>query len=124
MQPLITAGLAPPHQEDALAVAQQPEDVVEVGDQVELHAYVCLGSLSPGDVDVQVVYGRVRGIDEELVDTDVLSLAPGDSYGGGRYRYEGTMTLARTGPFGYTVRVVPQHAGLASVAELGLVAPA
>mgnify|MGYP006207422537 CR=1 FL=1 len=29
--------------------------------------------------------------------------------------------LRRTGPFGYTVRVLPQHAGLANDAELGLV---
>jgi starch phosphorylase len=29
--------------------------------------------------------------------------------------------LTRTGAFGYTVRVLPQHAGLASSSELGLV---
>ena len=28
----------------------------------------------------------------------------------------------RTGPFGYTVRVVPRHVGLATPSELGLVA--
>jgi starch phosphorylase len=30
--------------------------------------------------------------------------------------------LDRPGPFGYTVRVLPRHDGLASPAELGLVA--
>ena len=33
-----------------------------------------------------------------------------------------TVTLDRTGPFGYTVRVLPTHELLASPAELGLVA--
>ena len=32
------------------------------------------------------------------------------------------MTLDRTGPFGYTVRVLPRHELLASPAELGVVA--
>jgi starch phosphorylase len=32
--------------------------------------------------------------------------------------------LAAPGPFGYRVRVVPRHHGLASVAEVGLVANA
>jgi len=30
--------------------------------------------------------------------------------------------LDRSGPFGYTVRIVPRHSGLASAAEMGLVA--
>jgi starch phosphorylase len=37
-------------------------------------------------------------------------------------RYEGTVALDRSGPFGYTVRVLPEHRLLAGPAELGLVA--
>ena len=36
-------------------------------------------------------------------------------------RYSGELELAQPGPFGYTVRVLPQHPLLASRAELGLV---
>lgn len=36
--------------------------------------------------------------------------------------YEGPLSLDRTGPFGYTVRILPAHRLLASGAELGLVA--
>ena len=36
----------------------------------------------------------------------------------------GEVVLEASGPFGYTVRVVPTHAGLPSVADLGLVANA
>ena len=35
-----------------------------------------------------------------------------------------TVELRRTGPFGYTVRVLPTHPALASAAEMGLVANA
>jgi glycogen phosphorylase len=38
--------------------------------------------------------------------------------------YRGTVRLDRSGSFGYTVRVVPHHALLASSAEMGLVATA
>ena len=40
----------------------------------------------------------------------------------GRWIYEGPLALDRTGPFGYTVRVLPAHRLLATHAELGLVA--
>ena len=49
-----------------------------------------------------------------------LTLA--ESYDGGRARFDGSVELARGGAFGYTVRVVPANALLASPAELGVVA--
>ena len=36
-------------------------------------------------------------------------------------RYSGVVPLVRPGPFGYTVRVLPNHPLLDSRAELGLV---
>ena len=74
------------------------------------------------DVEVQAVSGRV---DEEdrITDAATVPLKPA---GGpdleGRWVYEGPLSLDRTGPFGYTVRVLPSHRLLASGAELGLVA--
>lgn len=100
------------------------EDSVEAGDRLGLHVFVALGDLAPEDVDVQVVHGRVRGSSDDIVDPQTESLTLAESYGGGRHRFDGTLTMARTGPFGYTVRVLPKHEGLATVAELGLVAHA
>jgi starch phosphorylase len=40
----------------------------------------------------------------------------------GRNRYEGSVQLRYSGPFGYSVRVLPSHRLLANQAELGLVA--
>jgi len=72
---------------------------------------------------VQVVHGRVTPADT-LVETHVTPMVLAEAYEGGRHRYEGSLVLLRTGPFGYTVRVLPRSARLASPAELGLVANA
>ncbi len=95
-------------------------DTPEIGETLHVSVYVSLGDLRPEDVDVQVVHGRIRH-DDELVDTHVSSLAVAETYEAGRYRFEGTVALEQTGPFGYTTRVLPRHDLLASPAELGMV---
>ena len=95
-------------------------DAPEVGARPEVHAFVSLGALSPDDVDVQVVHGRI-GRGDELVDTVPQPLQLGESYEAGRHRFEGRLELRTTGPFGYTVRVLPKNRHLASPAELGCV---
>ncbi len=96
-------------------------DSPEIGGGLDLHAFVSLGGLSPEDVDVQVVHGRVKG-EDDLVDTTTTSLALAETYEGGRHRFDGHLQLARAGAFGYTVRILPKNPSLASPAELGLVA--
>ena len=89
------------------------------------------------DLDVDVV-GRERAKGDEgphgqdvadlgsvadtLVGTTTESLAPAEEYDGGRLRFDGTVTLDHSGGFGYTVRIIPKNALLASTAELGVVA--
>lgn len=96
-------------------------DAPEVGDTMSVRAFVALGDLAPGDVDVQLVHGRSTG-EDDLVDTAVQSLHPVESYEGGRHRFDGDLVLDRSGSFGYTVRVVPRNDLLATPAELGIVA--
>ena len=96
-------------------------DSPEAGSTLSLRAFVSLGQLTPDDVEVQVAYGRVDENDQ-LSDTATVPLAHAEAYEAGRHRFEGDVKLERTGPFGYTVRVLPRHAALASPAELGLIA--
>ncbi len=96
-------------------------DIPELGDTLEVRVFASLGDLEPDDVDVQVVHGRIRH-EDNLVDTEVASLGLGETYEAGRHRFEGRVRLAQTGPFGYTVRILPKHPMLASPAELGCVA--
>ncbi|MCW7944275.1 glycogen phosphorylase [Streptomyces hygroscopicus] len=94
----------------------------ELGATLSVRVRVGLGALAPEDVEVQAVAGRVD-TDDRIADATATALKPA---GGpdleGRWVYEGPLALDRTGPFGYTVRILPAHRLLASSAELGLVA--
>ena len=98
-------------------------DSPQVGDTLDVLAFVSLGDLDPDDVEVQVAYGRASESDD-LRNIETAPLAFAESYEGGRHRFEGSLVLTRTGAFGYTVRILPRHSGMASAAELGLVANA
>ena len=105
-----------------LHVESQVDGDPQLGSALHLRAEVALNGLSPGDVDVQAVYGGVDA-EDRLVDVHTVSLA----YAGptdGTSRFEGDVPLERTGAFGYTVRVLPKSDLLASPAELGLVVSA
>ncbi|MEV5201914.1 alpha-glucan family phosphorylase [Streptomyces sp. NPDC053720] len=94
----------------------------ELGSALLLRARVALGVLEPDDVEVQAVAGRVDAADG-ISDAQVFPLKPaGGQDLEGRWLYEGPLALDRTGPYGYTVRVLPAHPLLATGAELGLVA--
>jgi starch phosphorylase len=95
-------------------------DSPELGAVLSVRAFVSLDGLSPDDVDVQVVHGRVDS-EDRLTETSVLSLTHAEAYEHGRHRYEGDLALERTGSFGYTVRILPKNALTATSAELGLV---
>jgi starch phosphorylase len=90
------------------------------GGSLVVRATVALGGLSPGDVSVEVVYGRVGDADE-ILNPAVSALAVEDGPDDGVARFVGKAELGRPGPFGYTLRVVPRHPLLAGAAEMGLV---
>lgn len=94
----------------------------ELGATLALRVRITLGALEPDDVEVQAVAGRVDSADA-ISDAQVFPLKPaGGQDLEGRWLYDGPLALDRTGPYGYTVRVLPAHRLLANGAELGLVA--
>jgi starch phosphorylase len=97
--------------------------VPQVGDELHVRAHVALGALSPDDVKVEVVYGRARD-EDRLSDIRRARLELEQRFDGQPATFAGTVRLERAGSFGYTVRVVPNSALLATPAELGLVAQA
>jgi glycogen phosphorylase len=99
-------------------------DTPVLGATMTLRAIVRLGALTPEDVVVEAAYGRVDDADQIGEPSRLPLTLTGAADADGNWRFEGELPLARTGPFGYTVRVLPQHAALVSSAELGLVATA
>ncbi|WP_372346922.1 alpha-glucan family phosphorylase [Streptomyces sp. KL116D] len=94
----------------------------ELGATLALHVRVALGELGPDDVEVQAVAGRVDA-EDRIGEAATVPLKPvSGPDADGRWAYEGPLALDRTGPYGYTVRILPTHRLLASVAEAGLVA--
>ena len=96
--------------------------VPTVGETLGVRARVALGGLDPAELKVEVVYGRAGDSDQITgMARQVLGL---ESVADGIGLYRGTVGLDRPGAFGYTVRVTPHHALLATPAELGLIAVA
>ena len=92
---------------------------IEVGAKIHVSALIRLGDLTPDDIQVQLVTGRVSG-DDRLYEPRVNPFPTGDNVDGGLRRYEGWVEAKHAGDIGYTVRVVPYHPLLASQAEMGL----
>jgi starch phosphorylase len=88
-----------------------------LGAVLDVRVVASLGDLSPHDVRVELVYGRL-GDDDELTEPSYVTLTADESSPG---RFSGSVELAQPGPFGYTARVLPSHPLLASRADLGLV---
>ncbi|MGI9197731.1 MAG: alpha-glucan family phosphorylase [Candidatus Nanopelagicales bacterium] len=96
-------------------------DAPSLGAPLHLRAHVRLDGLSPDDVVVQVVSGRVDA-DDRILSPQRGELTATEGYDAGRWLFEGDLSLDRTGPFGYTIRILPRHAAMASPVELGLIA--
>jgi starch phosphorylase len=103
-------------------------DTPSLGSTLHVRAVVAPGGLSSDDLEVQAVYGRVDETDEIQVSTGgvvvLRPIGPVESRDGAgeSVAFEGDVPLARTGAFGYAVRVLPHHPLLASSVELGLMA--
>ncbi|MGA9870180.1 MAG: alpha-glucan family phosphorylase [Rhodococcus sp. (in: high G+C Gram-positive bacteria)] len=94
-------------------------DTPVIGAKLSLRAFVRLGGLTPSDVVVQAVLGRVDD-EENLTDVRTVTMdhAGTDSLG---EIFATDTVLPVSGAVGYTVRVLPHHALFAGDAELGLV---
>src|SRR6185312_15916753 len=102
---------------DTSGIGQEPS----LGNVLTVRAYLDLGGLTPDDVEVQTVLGRV---DESEMLHD-LRLETMTCVGNGDgYRYQADLALRLSGAIGYTVRVLPRNRLLASPAEMGLVSTA
>ena len=102
-----------------ITAGRPPAERVAIGYSLSLDAQVFLGSLSPDDVTVEVVWGQANG-DDELQDVQSAPLTKTESLPGGMLRYTGTLRFENNGRFSYGIRVLPAHPLLQTKHELGL----
>ncbi|WP_280235762.1 alpha-glucan family phosphorylase [Nocardia cyriacigeorgica] len=95
-------------------------DTPIIGAPLSLTARIDLGGLTPDDVSVQAVLGRVSPADD-LSDVTALPMKHAGT-DAGLELFEIQTPVPLSGAVGYTVRVLPHSELLASDAELGLVA--
>ncbi|APB01193.1 alpha-glucan family phosphorylase [Nocardia seriolae] len=95
-------------------------DTPVIGADLALRARIDLGGLTPADVTVQAVLGRVSPADD-LTDVHAYPMRHhGTDSGAEVFTIETPVPIS--GAVGYTIRILPHHPLLASDAELGLVA--
>jgi starch phosphorylase len=83
-------------------------DTVSAGSSVPLRARIELAGLTPQDVRVEAVVGRI-GPRGELEDTQVLTLSPIGSQQESVYMFGRDFAPFTTGRLGYALRVSPNH---------------
>lgn len=100
-------------------VVRGVDRVPKVGDVIEARVLAELGELGVDDVLIEVIAGPVNA-DGDIKVTARFQLQYSDDADGKRV-YRALIPLDHAGTFGYTVRALPKHSGIASDAELGLV---
>jgi starch phosphorylase len=99
-----------------------PEEArVAVGEDVRVEAVVTMPALTPGDVSVDLYYGKVHG-EHAFTGGSVRAMDPVAELGEGRVRFAGTLSAAEAGEHAFAVRVLPRHPGLAGPHAMGLIA--
>ena len=106
-----------------LSVESIGEGVSEIrlGEEVLVSAKVTLNSLSPDDVEVQVLTGLVDA-DGNLKDPVVIPMRPSERDAAGTYLFQAVVQpSARSGLHGYAIRLLPKHADSISPFLPGLI---
>jgi len=79
-----------------------------LGNEIPVSVTVFLDSLTPEDVSVQIFSGRVDAHDE-INSPEITPMTASGNEGNGLYRFQASLHTAKSGFFGYAVRILPHH---------------
>ena len=97
-----------------------PSRTYKSSEQFPLQADIYLGKIDPGDIRVEAYYGNIIG--EDVLHNSALAvLSEVTKIADNRYRFSGVIPCARTGNFGFKLRVTPFHPLLSDAYEMDLV---
>jgi starch phosphorylase len=104
----------------AITALEAPGNDLDVGGSVFVRASVRLGGLTPDDVRVELIAGRLDK-QGEMTDTIAFAMVP-VSQRGDEWVFESRAPCCpSSGLYGFTVRVLPSHADLSSAFVPGLI---
>jgi starch phosphorylase len=102
--------------------AERPEiERLSMGDCIDLSAQVYLGTISPDDVSVEIVWGDRSDDSESLKNIHIVPMKEEGAQPNGMIRYSGRLCFDSNGKFGYAIRVLPVHDDLNNRYEMALV---
>jgi glycogen phosphorylase len=87
------------------------------GDVRTVRANVDLGGLSAGDVTVQALHGPIDSTGAFINSPAAIVLAPTEDGA-----FDGSYEVGEAGPYGVTVRALPNHADLINPMDMGIIA--
>jgi starch phosphorylase len=90
-----------------LELGPSPDASVLSGSAIPMRTVVDLAGLTPADVRVEAIIGRV-GVEGRLEETEVLTL-PAVDQRGSAWIFEKQFTPHQTGRLGYALRISPNH---------------
>jgi len=90
------------------------------GESFQVQADLFLGKIPPGEIRVDVYYGTIVG-EDVLHHSALVQLNEAEKTGDGRFRFSGSIPCARTGNFGFKLRVTPFHPQQADPYQMNLV---
>jgi starch phosphorylase len=102
------------------AVDAKGTDGAVVGQELPVQARIRLGSLAPGDVEVQLVHGPMDSLGD-ISSPRTIVMTHQQSSDNGAFVYNGLLPCSNSGQQGFSVRVLPKHPGLANPISTGLV---
>ena len=103
-----------------LAAETDLTEEVKVGQIVHIRVPVNLGTLKPGDVRLQVLFGKVNP-DGDIDHPEIFDLKDHTVDADGRVVYHGDLSCRASGLQGFAVRVIPCHGALSFLHETGLI---
>ncbi|MFC1886918.1 DUF3417 domain-containing protein, partial [Thermodesulfobacteriota bacterium] len=89
------------------APVKETENPLRIGDSFQVTAEIFLGEITPDEVDVEVYYGHIIGL-EAVSESKTAPMAVFEDLGGGNWIYECSLECDTSGRFGFTVRVTPR----------------
>jgi starch phosphorylase len=100
--------------------AQGNMDSLRVGADLNVNARVNLGTLTPADVQVQLVHGVLDSFGQ-IARPQAAPMQTNGQPHGPTWDYSGSIECSASGQYGFAVRVLPQNADLGNPFEPGLV---
>ncbi len=77
-----------------------------VGDEFDVFVEVFLGELRPDEVEVELYFGKLKGLDH-IQKSDIKKMEVHQDKGNGSYIYKCVVTCIESGRFGFNVRILP-----------------